>query len=114
MPSPKIDRRREGGRLRFMTTSPYSAAIPHLLDWCDEASVVHWVEPDETLPSWIAADKRMRESGRPSRVRNPSPQHATLSYNPPRAAGGAANPTTVEVILRAGGASAGLGTILAQ
>ena len=72
---------------RFMTTSPQGAAMPHLPDWCDEASVVHWVEPDETLPSWTEADKRMRESGRPSKVRNPSPQHATLSYKTPRTAG---------------------------
>ena len=72
---------------RFMTTSPHCVAMPHLLDWCNEASVVHWVEPDETLPSWTEADKRMRESGRPSKVMNPSPQHTTLSCKTPRTAG---------------------------
>jgi hypothetical protein len=71
---------------RFMTTGSHGAAMPRLLDWCDEASVVHWAEPGETLPSWPEADKRMRESGRPSKVRNPSLRHATLSYEPPRTA----------------------------
>ena len=71
---------------RFMTTAPHRAAMPHLLDWCDEASVVHWDQPGASLPSWLEADKRMRESGRPSKVRNPSLRHATLSYDPPRTA----------------------------
>jgi hypothetical protein len=59
--------------------------MQYLLDWCDEASVVDWDQAENALPSWSEADQRMRESGRPSRVRNPSPQHATLSYQPPRA-----------------------------
>src|SRR6202451_859261 len=80
---------------RFMTTGSHSAAMPHLLDWCDEASVVHWDQPEASLPSWVEADKRMREGGRPSKVRNPSPQHATLSYRAPRVrASGSIRPTT--------------------
>lgn len=70
---------------RYMTAGPHRAAMPHLLGWCDEASVVHWHQPDEALPSWPDADKRMRESGRASKVRNPSAQHASLSYRTPRA-----------------------------
>ena len=69
---------------RYMTTGAHRGVMPRLLDWCDEASVVHWNQPEETLPSWTEADRRMRESGRPSKVRNPSPQHATLSYRTPR------------------------------
>lgn len=69
---------------RYMMTAPHRAAMPFLLDWCDEASVVHWDRPEKVLPSWLEADKQMRESGRSSKVRNPSPQHATLSYRPPR------------------------------
>ena len=69
---------------RYMTTAPHRTAMPYLLEWCDEASVVHWDQPDDALPSWIEADRRMRQSGRASKVRNPSPHHATLSYQPPR------------------------------
>lgn len=80
---------------RYMTAGSHRTAMPHLLDWCDEASVVHWDQPGVSLPSWIEADKLMREKGRPSKVRNPSPQHATLSYRVPRVtASGNIRPST--------------------
>jgi heme-degrading monooxygenase HmoA len=68
----------------FMTAGSHKAAMPRLLDWCDEASVVHWDQAEAALPSWTEADQRMRASGRASKVRNPSPQHATLTYRAPR------------------------------
>ena len=68
----------------YMTTGSHKGAMPHLLDWCDEASVVHWEQADETLPFRTEADRRMRESGRASKVRHPSNQHASLSYRDPR------------------------------
>jgi hypothetical protein len=68
----------------YMISGAHKAAMPHLLEWCDEASVAHWSQQESALPSWIDADKRMRESGRVSKVRNPSPQHADLSYRVPR------------------------------
>jgi hypothetical protein len=69
---------------RYMTTGSHKRAMPHLLDWCDEASVAHWSHAETTLPSWTEADERMRSDGRLSKVLNPSPQHATLSYQTPR------------------------------
>ena len=72
----------------YMTTDPHRTTMRYLIDWCDEASVVHWDQPDASLPSWPDAHKRMRESGRASPVRNPSPRHATLNFQPPRIAGG--------------------------
>jgi hypothetical protein len=69
---------------RFMTTGSHLRAMPHLLHWCDEASLAHWEQQETTLPSWTEAHKRMREGGRASKVQNPSPQHATLSYRAPR------------------------------
>ena len=68
----------------FMTTGAHKAAMPHLLDWCDEASVVHWMQPETALPSWAEADRRMREGGRTSKVRHPSLQQADMSYRAPR------------------------------
>lgn len=69
---------------QYMINGSHRAAMLHLLDWCDEASVVHWDQPEDGLPEWDEADKRMRENGRASKVRFPSECHATLSYRPPR------------------------------
>lgn len=68
----------------YMISGAHKSAMPHLLHWCDEASVAHWSQPDATLPSWTEADHRMRTTGRPSKVLHPSPAHATLAYRTPR------------------------------
>ena len=72
---------------RFMTEGAHRTAMVHLLHWCDEASVVHWDQPEDVLPKWDEADRRMRESGRASKVNFPSSSHASLSYQPPRLTG---------------------------
>jgi len=69
---------------QFMVTGAHKAAMPRLLNWCDEAAVAHWTQQEAAIPSWIEADRRMREIGRSSKVRNPSPRHATLSFEAPR------------------------------
>jgi hypothetical protein len=68
----------------YMKTGPHRKAMPKLLDWCDEASVVHWEQDDAEAPTWTAADQRMRSEGRPSKVRWPSDGHTTLAYREPR------------------------------
>jgi hypothetical protein len=73
----------------FMLSGAHKQAMPHLLNWCDEAAVAHWQQEADTLPTWPEADQRLRTTGRVSKVRNPSPQHATLTYAPPRTTGGA-------------------------
>ena len=71
----------------YTASGAHRTAMPRLLEWCDEASVVHWIQPDDTLPSWNEADRRMRTEGRPSKVRKPSIGHAGLAYRQPRLAG---------------------------
>jgi Domain of unknown function (DUF3291) len=71
----------------FMSTGAHKRAMPHLMYWCDEASVAHWTQPEAALPSWTDADRRMREGGRASKVLYPSAQHASLSYRTPRTTG---------------------------
>jgi heme-degrading monooxygenase HmoA len=77
---------------RYMTSGAHKRAMPHLVHWCDEASVAHWTQAEAELPSWTEADRRMRETGRSSKVKHPSPRHADLSYPPPRAGKGAPIP----------------------
>ena len=69
---------------QYMTTGDHKTAMPHLMEWCDEASVAHWEQENEVLPSWEEADRRMRASGRASKVKWPSAEHAELRYRMPR------------------------------
>ena len=71
---------------KYMTAGSHKVAMPLLLQWCDEASVVHWDREDGSLPSWQVAAERMR-GGRASKDRNPSPDHADLNYRDPRFGG---------------------------
>lgn len=68
----------------YITHGAHLRVMPKLMHWCDEASIVHWDQANETLPSWDDADRRMRADGRPSKVRNPSKNHLTLTYEAPR------------------------------
>ena len=78
----------------YMARGAHREAMPHLASWCDEASVAHWEQADDALPSWLDVDRRMRETGRASHVRRPSPTHADLTYPPPSTAwGGRIRPT---------------------
>ena len=74
----------EASMRQYMISGSHKSAMPHLIHWCDEASVVHWEQPEDDLPGWELADRRMRESGRASKVNHPSAAHADLSYLPPR------------------------------
>jgi hypothetical protein len=71
----------------YMTSGAHKKAMPKLMSWCDEASVVHWEQDQASPPLWAEADRRMRADGRASKVNKPSPQHASLSYRAPRLTG---------------------------
>ena len=71
----------------YMTSGAHKRAMPRLMHWCDEASVAHWAQEETNLPSWTEADRRMRESGRSSKVNHPSAHHAGLHYDPPQTTG---------------------------
>jgi hypothetical protein len=75
---------------RYMMAGAHKKAMPHLMNWCDEACVAHWTQDEDTLPSWVEADRRMRAEGRVSKVNHPSPHHADLSYADPVTTGAVA------------------------
>jgi hypothetical protein len=72
----------------YMLSGAHKQAMPKLLEWCDEASVAHWAQVEMELPTWEEANRRMRESGRVSKVRHPSPQQAGMDYAAPRTTAG--------------------------
>jgi hypothetical protein len=73
---------------RYMTTGAHKSAMRHLMHWCDEASVTHWEQEASALPSWEEADRRMRESGRASKVNHPTAEHTSMNYRKPRTSSG--------------------------
>ena len=74
----------------YMLSGSHKKAMPKLMTWCDEASVAHWEQDEADLPSWEEADRRMRTTGRASKVLHPAATHAGLNYRAPRTTGGAA------------------------
>lgn len=67
----------------YMTAGHHRRAMPKLLDWCDEASVVHWTQDTPELPDWKEAHRRMVEEGRRSKVHHPSPAHQAFEIPAP-------------------------------
>jgi hypothetical protein len=70
----------------YMTSGAHCTAMPRLIDWCDEASVAHWEQETEELPSWREVHRRMQSEGRRSKVRHPSPAHERFEIPVPRTA----------------------------
>jgi hypothetical protein len=68
----------------FGASGAHRKAMPHLADWADEASVVHWIQPGGDLPGWPEAVRRLREEGRSSPLRHPAPTHAEQGFAEPR------------------------------
>jgi hypothetical protein len=80
----------EANMRSYMVSGAHKEAMPKLMHWCDEASVAHWTQEEDALPSWGQADERMRKDGRVSKVLHPSGAHGSLSYKTPRTTGSAA------------------------
>ena len=59
----------------FMLSGSHRQVMPHLLDWCDEAALVHWTQESDVAPDWNEAHQRIQQEGRRSKVRHPSPAH---------------------------------------
>ena len=68
----------------FRTSGAHREAMPKLLEWCDEASVAHWIQPNAELPSWLEAHRRMVAEGRLSKVNHPSPAQVAKEIPAPR------------------------------
>lgn len=73
----------EASMRSFMRAKPHGPAMRKLLEWCDEAALVHWTQPEAGLPSWTEAHRRMQLEGRTSKVNHPSPAHTSGEIRAP-------------------------------
>lgn len=77
----------EAAMKSFMLASPHGPAMRKLLEWCDEASLVHWTQEDSELPSWTEAHRRMLRGGRTSKVNHPSDAQKAFHIDAPEERG---------------------------
>ena len=70
----------EGSMKAFMNAKPHGPTMRRLLEWCDEAALVHWTQPGAELPSWEEAHRRIQQEGRPSKVNHPSAAHTAHAF----------------------------------
>lgn len=68
----------------FMLAPPHRKAMKHLLEWCDEAALVHWEQETGAEPDWPEAHRRLQSEGRRSKVNHPSPAHEKFQIRPPK------------------------------
>ena len=54
----------------FMRAAPHGPTMRNLLEWCDEAALVHWTQSGVELPAWEEAHRRMQVEGRSSKVQS--------------------------------------------
>jgi hypothetical protein len=73
----------------FMLSGTHRTVMPRLLQWCDEAAVVHWTQESSVPPSWPEAHRRLRQDGRRSKVNHPSPAQERFDFPAPRRSGAA-------------------------
>jgi Domain of unknown function (DUF3291) len=73
----------EAAMKAFMHASPHGPVMRRLLEWCDEASLVHWTQAGNQLPSWQEAHTRLQRDGRRSKVNHPSTAHNAFQIAAP-------------------------------
>jgi hypothetical protein len=73
----------EAAMRAFMLARPHGPVMRKLLEWCDEAALVHWTQATAELPSWAEAHVRIQRDGRPSKVNHPSAAQTRYEIDPP-------------------------------
>ncbi len=67
----------------YRNAGAHRRAMPKLLNWCNEAAVVHWTQESSEIPSWQEAHHCMKEYGKLSKVYHPSIAQASNHIPPP-------------------------------
>jgi hypothetical protein len=77
----------EASMKAFMHSGAHGLVMRKLLEWCDEAAVVHWTQDSAELPSWTEAHHRIQHEGRRSKVNHPSAAQMAYEIAVPRTGG---------------------------
>ena len=56
----------------YMMSGVHRGVMRKLLEWCDEAALVHWTQDSQQSPEWTEAREKMQAIGRTSKVNHPS------------------------------------------
>lgn len=72
----------------YVASGAHRKAMPHVVNWADEASVGHWEQSGLDLPDWPEAVRRFQREGRPLTLRYPAPQHLERRFADPQMTGG--------------------------
>ena len=74
----------EAAMRAYRNAGAHRVVMPRLLDWCDEAAVAHWNQDGTEIPGWQELHRHMVETGRPSKVKHPSPAQESNHIVAPR------------------------------
>lgn len=69
----------------YRDSGPHHKVMPLLRNWCNEASVAHWEQPETLLPDWSEAHRRLTSEGRLTPVSHPTEDHTHKRFREPRA-----------------------------
>jgi heme-degrading monooxygenase HmoA len=70
--------------LVFRNSDAHRKAMQKLPYWCNEATYAHWQQEMDEIPSWNEIHYRITKEGKPTKVRNPTPDQASLNFPPVR------------------------------
>ena len=68
----------------YIVSGVHKQVMHSLLEWCDEAAVVHWQKEGPQPPTWEEAYLRLVKDGRPSKVNQPSNDHQAYRFPMPQ------------------------------
>jgi len=74
----------EASMRQYRNNGAHRQVMPKLMQWCNQASVVHWTQVSEALPTIEQAHERMVAEGRLSKVKYPNQEHLAQQFSVPQ------------------------------
>jgi hypothetical protein len=67
----------------FRNSGNHRTAMPKLVEWCDEATYVHWEQESDTAPDLSTAYTKLVNEGVVTKVKYPSENNSTRTFLAP-------------------------------